>query len=123
MRAYYEDDLVAIYHGDCRELLPELPRAELIFADPPYGIGKADWDSQNPLEWAIPLLLASGKTVAITPGETAFRECIVGLGEAYKGLMVGHNLNGMRLGEIGFCNYITILIAGEPPRYHGQTGI
>src|SRR5437870_503255 len=28
-----------IYHGDCLELLPGLPPARLIFADPPYNIG------------------------------------------------------------------------------------
>ena len=28
-----------IYHGDCLELLPRLPLARLIFADPPYNIG------------------------------------------------------------------------------------
>jgi site-specific DNA-methyltransferase (adenine-specific) len=39
MRAYYEDDVVAIYHGDCREILPELPRVDLVLTDPPWGIG------------------------------------------------------------------------------------
>jgi site-specific DNA-methyltransferase (adenine-specific) len=28
-----------ILHGDCLELLPDLPLADLIFADPPYNIG------------------------------------------------------------------------------------
>lgn len=29
---------MTIYHGDCREILPELPIPELIITDPPYGI-------------------------------------------------------------------------------------
>jgi len=36
---YYEDDYTCIYHGDCREILPELPKVDLVLTDPPYGIG------------------------------------------------------------------------------------
>lgn len=38
MRAYYEDDLVQLFHGDCREVLPTLDRFDLLLTDPPYGI-------------------------------------------------------------------------------------
>jgi site-specific DNA-methyltransferase (adenine-specific) len=38
---YYSDDLVTIYHGDCREVVPALGRRfDLLLTDPPYGIGK-----------------------------------------------------------------------------------
>lgn len=36
---YYEDGAVTIYHGDCREVLPRLSRAEMVVTDPPYGMG------------------------------------------------------------------------------------
>ncbi len=44
MKPYYQDEWVIIYHGDCREILPELPKVDLVLTDPPYNIHKADWD-------------------------------------------------------------------------------
>lgn len=42
---FYENDLVRIYHGDCRELLPALAlEPQLVLADPPYGDTALDWD-------------------------------------------------------------------------------
>jgi DNA modification methylase len=39
MKPYYQDDYVAIYHGDNREIVPTLGRFDLLLTDPPYGIG------------------------------------------------------------------------------------
>ena len=38
MKPYYERDGITIYHGDCREILPTLPKVDLVLTDPPYGI-------------------------------------------------------------------------------------
>jgi len=40
MKPYYEDEWVQIYHGDCREILPSLPKVDLVLTDPPYNAGK-----------------------------------------------------------------------------------
>lgn len=35
---YYADDSCAIACSDCRDVLPSLPKADLVLTDPPYGI-------------------------------------------------------------------------------------
>src|SRR3989304_8606517 len=36
---YSQDELITIYSGDCRDILPGLPKVDLVLTDPPYGIG------------------------------------------------------------------------------------
>ena len=36
MKPYYQDEWVTIYHGDCREILPQLDKVDLVLTDPPY---------------------------------------------------------------------------------------
>ena len=38
MKPYYEESGITIYHGDCREILPNLQPVDLVLTDPPYGI-------------------------------------------------------------------------------------
>ena len=35
---YYQDESITIYHGDCREIVPELGRFDLLLTDPPYEL-------------------------------------------------------------------------------------
>lgn len=45
MKAYFEDDRVQLYLGDCREVLPALGvKADLVLADPPYQETSLKWD-------------------------------------------------------------------------------
>lgn len=41
MKPYYEHAGITIYHGDCREALPNCGIADLVATDPPYGVGYA----------------------------------------------------------------------------------
>ncbi|GAH70342.1 unnamed protein product, partial [marine sediment metagenome] len=42
MKPYFQDDWVTIYHGDCREILPQLPdnSVDLVLTDPPWFISQ-----------------------------------------------------------------------------------
>ena len=39
MKPYYEHGGITIYHGDCREVLPDVWfGVDLLLTDPPYGV-------------------------------------------------------------------------------------
>lgn len=38
MIPYYQDKWVTIYHGDCREILPQIESADLLFTDIPFNV-------------------------------------------------------------------------------------
>ncbi len=38
MTPYFQDSSVTIYHGDCRDILPQLPKVDLVLTDPPYEV-------------------------------------------------------------------------------------
>ena len=78
---FYQDPMVTLYHGDCREILPLLPKVDAVITDPPYGIGEAsgknksrfglvaptdyggsDWDD-TPIDW--PLMQAVIRTAPL----------------------------------------------------------
>ena len=44
IKPYYQDEWVTIYHGDCREILPELEKVDLVLTDPPYGLTQNKMD-------------------------------------------------------------------------------
>jgi site-specific DNA-methyltransferase (adenine-specific) len=44
MTPYYSEDGITIYHGDCREILPEVTRCGLVITDPPYPGYEKGWD-------------------------------------------------------------------------------
>lgn len=90
-KPYYEHAGITIYHGDCREILPQLPKVDAVITDPPYGInggrggtsrqrqrgayeGAFTVDDDTP-EWvrsvAVPVIvhcIEMAKAVIVTPG-------------------------------------------------------
>lgn len=39
IKPYYEHAGITLYCGDCIDILPQLPKVDLVFADPPYNLG------------------------------------------------------------------------------------
>jgi len=38
MKPYYQDKYATIFLGNCLELLPDMPKVDLVLTDPPYGL-------------------------------------------------------------------------------------
>jgi DNA modification methylase len=53
MPAYYQDNDVVLYHGDCREVLPTLPAASVdaVICDPPYPCVDRAYGTWTEEEW------------------------------------------------------------------------
>jgi len=47
IKPYYEENRIVIYHGDCREILPQLEPVDLVVTDPPYNVGVNYGDNSN----------------------------------------------------------------------------
>lgn len=81
MRQYFAQDGITIYHGDCREVLPSLPKVGHVLTDPPYGIGASShqgsekngwrdygrekWDAERPEPELIASVIAHGQHAVI----------------------------------------------------------
>ena len=87
MKPFYQDEWVTIYYGDCREILPSLPKVDLVLTDPPYGVDIAskdrvggsvlanntqhivsDWDKERLDQSMVDLILQSAYTQMIFGG-------------------------------------------------------
>jgi DNA modification methylase len=57
MKPYFTRGNITLYHGDYREVIPSLPKAALVLADPPYGLGKklngGSWGNISEWDYAI----------------------------------------------------------------------
>ena len=91
---YYEHGGITIYHGDCREILPTLAKADLVLTDPPYGVakhlphttfgrdenrsrskacaatdwGRLHWDEEPPSDETLMRIVAKGRHAIIFGG-------------------------------------------------------
>jgi hypothetical protein len=114
MKPYYEHAGITIYHGDCREILPTLPKCDLLLTDPPYGIlfdsrsaatrrsggnkdnGHIAWDIA-PQEGDLHLMREKASDSAIWGG------CHLPLPPTFGYLIWDKQIDGLNFGEAEFC--------------------
>jgi 16S rRNA G966 N2-methylase RsmD len=105
---YYQDEMVTLYHGDCLEILPTFAADEFdcVFADPPYGVGKADWDDDFPTAW-MDLAARVAPTLAVTPGVWNLAVMPTSVADLdYRWTLAAHLRNGRGRGALGRGNWI-----------------
>lgn len=116
MKPYYDHGGITIYHGDCREILPSMDAVDFIYADPPYGVGKADWDGKYLTGWEKIAVEKSRNGVVANTGTLSICTAIHAFGDQYKDLFYAWNRNGMTRSSIGFMNVIVAVVAGSVKR-------
>jgi DNA modification methylase len=52
-KPYYEDSAITLYHGDMREIMPQLEMVDMVFTDPPYGLDYNNGDLASQREAAF----------------------------------------------------------------------
>jgi site-specific DNA-methyltransferase (adenine-specific) len=109
VKPYYDHAGITIYHGDAREVLL-LVSAHAVVTDPPYGVGKAEWDTRLPVE-ILALAADRSECMAITPGVWNIGKMPDTLGpQVYRWTLAAHLINGMARGAVGFGNWIPALL-------------
>jgi len=101
--------------GDCLELMANLPDGcvDLVVTDPPYGIGKAEWDTKFPTEWYREAKRIAS-TVCIITGSYNPKDSIPLVGDDFIDVIAARNMNGMTFTKSGFGNWLACVIAGKP---------
>jgi site-specific DNA-methyltransferase (adenine-specific) len=126
---YYQDNAVIIYHADCRDILPHLPKVDLVLTDPPYGIniGHSDKrvghglhkesfgtdDDRTLNEIVIPVMTelidSVGQVVAFIGWSSI---CKYPPPDALGGI---HCISGVGVSRWGFTHFVPVLFYGKCP--------
>ena len=64
MKPYYDHKGIQIYHGDCRDILPHLPKVDLVISSPPYNVGK-EYEEELTEEQYYGFLLSTFRQIAM----------------------------------------------------------
>lgn len=128
MKPYWSNEEfgLRLFHGDCLEVFPELGEEfDLVFGDPPYGAGKAEWDDEFLIKWLEPAAALSSRFVVVTPGinNVCRMPEYIGDSHVYVWQTAGFITNGMTRGNIGFANWIAGMVycrEGVSPWVGGQ---
>ncbi len=118
MKPYYDHAGITIYHGDCRNILPDLS-ADLVLTDPPYGLEfpYLGYDDTREglvdlIATALPIILECAPLVAISCGI----ENLQAYPKANWAMACIWDTTGS-YGRAGFNQWFPLLVYGKPKPY------
>ncbi len=117
MKPYYQDEWVTIYLGDCREILSELPKVDLVLTDPPYG-NNTDYPSYEDTQDNLARLVSSVMAPLLNISPIVLITCGVGNMWLYPKphwVLSWTVPAGTGSGPWGFCCWQPVLAYGKDP--------
>ena len=130
MKPYYQDEWVTIYLGDCREILPELPKVDLVLTDPPFLTLFGTTENKNELgNYTIlegwfndllrlwkPIICPAGNMIVLCDWRTypSFWRVAIGNGMIPRNLVVWIHNAARKWHMFRYCHQLA-LVAQKPP--------
>jgi site-specific DNA-methyltransferase (adenine-specific) len=120
MKPYYEEPGITIYNADCRDVLPQLEKVDLVLTDPPYALnldyGQYQDTKENLSELIIsvlPLLKEKATRILMTVGVSN-----IWMYPQYKWCLAWVYPNGHSRSPWGFNCWQPIIAYGNDPTNH-----
>ena len=79
MGKFYSDSNTDIYCGDCLEIMPNLPKVDMILCDLPYGTTACKWDAIIPFEalWQSYKIVAKDNSAIVLTASQPFTSALI----------------------------------------------
>ena len=110
---YFRDGAVVIYHADCRDILPLIPKVDLVLTDPPYGV-RESYGEHNDSELLDGQWLVRCREIALT----VFTPGCVNLFRYPEpdGVVIRYDRTAQSPGRIAWMNkWEPVFVYGQPP--------
>ena len=108
---------VTLHLGDCLDIMRDIPdkSVDAVITDPPYGCGKADWDTSYPKEW-YQIARNIGNRLVIITGSEGLKDTIPLVGDDFVDVVAAWNTNSRTRSAIGFSNWLAAVVAKSKPK-------
>jgi site-specific DNA-methyltransferase (adenine-specific) len=134
VKPYYEHGGITIYHGDAREIVPCLPRVDLVLTDPPYaiGAGRGEWSATAAvaiaLNEAAQRVRKDGALIAFTTTSgrgIEFTQGAIGKRLPFNRMLIWHKAGGRSRAMSPWAwDTVAIMLFGRAPKgADGQSSI